>query len=190
MLFSTDAYPKAKSSGPCSTPKTISQRIRRLLPLGVIIAVITAGKVALTGHLLINYTASIPRGVYWISPGQMPQRGELVAFPIPESVREVVHGRRYLPASVELLAKPLAAVGGDHVCIRNHRLVINGSFVAQVRDNDQQGRPVPHSAICETLNPDQVFVATRHENSFDSRNFGPVSVHSLRGTLTPLLTVL
>lgn len=168
--------------------KNISRRARKLLPLGAVIAAFAALKVALTGHLLINVTPSIPRGVYWISPGEVPTRGQLVALPIPSRVRDLIYERQYLPRSIELLAKPVAAVGGDHVCIRERRLFINGSDVAAVLGSDRQGRIIPVAPICGALPASHVFVATEHENSFDSRNFGPVGVACLRGTLTPLLT--
>lgn len=161
---------------------------RRLLPLVTVAAVLVTAKVALTGHLLINYTPSIPRGIYWISLGERPQRGSLIAFPIPESARELVYSRQYVPRSIRLFAKPVAAVGGDHVCIRDQRLVVNGRFVSHVLGVDRQGRPMPMCEACGILRPGEVFVATEHDNSFDSRNFGPVAVEEIRGTLTALWT--
>lgn len=186
MPYSVEDSPKATSCELCSHRKSLTQRARRLLPLGVLIAGVTIAKMALTGHLLWNITPSIPRGIYWISPGERPERGALVTLPIPESARELLYEREYLPRSVKLLAKPVAAVGGDRVCVRDRRLFINGKFAGNVLDTDVQGRPMPLHATCEMLPADVVFLATHHDNSFDSRNFGPVSIESVRGTLTPL----
>jgi conjugative transfer signal peptidase TraF len=190
MQFSVDDSPQPKS---CARPpfRTIwLAKARSALLVAVAgLVIVAAAKSFLMGHLLVNFTPSIPQGLYWVTPGARPGRGELVTFPIPQHVRTLLYERQYVPRSVELLSKPVAAVGGDRVCIRDRRLIINGRLTGEVLQNDQQGRPMPHAAICETLSSEQVFVATRHANSFDSRNFGPVSVHSLRGTLTPLLTV-
>lgn len=156
--------------------------------MGKAVAAVGIAKVALTGHLLVNITASIPRGIYWISPNEVPRQGQLVALPIPEEARELLYERQYLPRSVRLLAKPVAAVGGEHVCVRNRSLFVNGERVGDVLGTDREGRAMPHHAMCETLAPDQLFLAARHGNSFDSRNFGPITVQQIRGTLTPLLT--
>ena len=151
-------------------------------------AALGASKLCLSGHLLINFTASIPRGVYWISTSQRPRRGDLVTFPIPESVRELVHVRRYVPASIQLLSKPVAAVSGDRVCVRDNRLFVNDEFAGNVLDVDPEGRSVPKDITCAMLRPGQLYVAAHHDNSFDSRCFGPIPVDGVRGTLTPLIT--
>lgn len=161
---------------------------RRLVPLVVVMAVFGAGKLALSGHFLVNFTPSIPRGFYWISLGVRPQPGDLVAFPIPERVRELVYERRYVPRSIRLLAKPVVAVGGDHVCIRDHRLVVNGQVAGNALSVDREGKSMPRYSGCGVLQPDELFVATDHDTSFDSRYFGPIDRSVVRGTLSALLT--
>jgi type IV secretory pathway protease TraF len=47
---------------------------------------------------------------------------------------------------------------------------------------------MPEYLGCGVLRPEEVFVATHHDNSFDSRYFGPIQLPSVRGTLLPLLT--
>jgi conjugative transfer signal peptidase TraF len=149
--------------------------------------VLLAGQRALSGRLLINYTPSIPQGIYWVSPGAAPERGDLVAFPIPENVRELLYERGYIPRSIQLLAKPVAAVGGDRVCISEHRLLVNGEVAGTVLDVDRRGRAMPRYAGCGVLPSGALFVTTGHDNSFDSRNFGPIDTSVVRGTLTIIL---
>jgi len=170
-------------------PKNIlGRRWRRLIPLVAGAALLGVGKVALSGHFLINFTPSIPRGIYWISPGVRPQRGDLVTFPIPESVRELVYERQYVPRTIRLLAKPVIAIGGDHVCVRDHELVVNGHSAGKVLGVDRDGKPMPEYSGCGVLDPGDVFVSTQHDNSFDSRYFGPLELSVVRGTLSALLT--
>jgi conjugative transfer signal peptidase TraF len=147
-----------------------------------------AAKLALSGHLLVNFTPSIPRGLYWIHIGETPRRGALVAVPIPESVRDLVYDRHYVPRSIQLLAKPVAAVGDDQVCLRDHQLFVNGALAGNVLDVDREGHPLPQHPLCARLPESSLFLATRHDDSFDSRYFGPVPVDAVRGTLTPLWT--
>jgi conjugative transfer signal peptidase TraF len=170
------------------TKNTLVRGWRRLIPLLAGAALLGAGKLALSGHLLINFTPSIPRGVYWISPGVRPQRGDLVAFPLPESVRELLYERQYVPRSIRLLAKPVAALGGDHVCVRDHELVVNGHVAGKVLTVDRDGKPMPQYSGCGVLPPSELFVSTEHDNSFDSRYFGAIELPVVRGTLSALLT--
>lgn len=164
------------------------RRARKLLYLVGLAALLGALQLTLSGHLLLNITGSIPRGIYWISPRLMPLRGQLVTFTIPEPVRSFLHERQYVPRSIQLLAKPVAAVAGDHVCTQPAALVINGIVLGKIRDADLAGRPLPRRVLCRRLEQDEVFLATEREDSFDSRYFGPVVVTALRGTLTALVT--
>jgi conjugative transfer signal peptidase TraF len=165
------------------------QRLRRALPWMVsVLGVLLVLKLTLGGHLMYTVTGSIPRGIYWITLSHHAGRGDLVTFPIPESVRDLIYERRYLPPTVKVLAKPVAAAAGDRVCLRGEHLVINDRVITAIRSHDSQGRPLPHPELCRSLAEGELFVATSHENSFDSRHFGPIASSQLRGTLTPILT--
>jgi conjugative transfer signal peptidase TraF len=163
-------------------------RLRKALPwFAAVLGSLLVLKTTTSGHLLYTVTGSIPRGVYWITPSQRAKRGDLVIFPIPAEVRELVYERRYLPSTVKVLAKPVAAVAGDHVCLRGEGLVVNGQAITLTLSHDAQGRLLPRHDLCRVLADGEMFVATTHSNSFDSRNFGPISCTRLRGTLTPIL---
>ena len=140
---------------------------------------------AVGSHLLWNWTPSLPRGLYWLSHDRTAQVGSLVAFPVPKSVEPLVVERRYLPPG-GLLVKPIVAVGGDCVCTDSRALVIQGETFGRVLTEDSAQRPLPWAKVCGPLSEGQVFVASRHEKSFDSRTFGPVPIGALRGTVTPL----
>jgi conjugative transfer signal peptidase TraF len=174
--------------GPRRPKRILGRWWRKLIPLVVCAVLLGAGKLALSGHLLINFTSSIPRGLYWISPGERPQRGDLVTFPIPASVRDLVYERKYVPRSIRLLAKPVVAIGGDHVCVRAHQLVVNGHVAGNVQTLDRDGKRMPQYSGCGVLHPGEIFVATEHDHSFDSRYFGAVELAAVRGTLSALLT--
>ncbi|HKO91395.1 MAG TPA: conjugative transfer signal peptidase TraF [Polyangiaceae bacterium] len=161
---------------------------RRFIPLAVGAALLGVGKIAFSGHLLINFTPSIPRGLYWISHEVRPVRGDLVVFPIPDSVRDLLYERQYVPRTIRLLAKPVSAIGGDHVCVRDHQVVVNGHVAGNVLAVDRDGKPMPQYSGCGVLPPGELFVSTEHANSFDSRYFGPLDLRVVRGTLSALLT--
>ena len=150
-------------------------------------AVASALACILASHLVWNWTPSVPLGLYWLSRGASPARGELVAFAVPPNVAALVHERRYLPVGA-MLVKPVVATAGDRVCTDGGVLRINGAPFGAVLTEDSAGRPLPHFEGCGPLPEGEAFVASHHPRSFDSRTFGPVPLRAIRGTVRPLWT--
>jgi len=181
-----------------SVPAMAERRGRRPLPrprvlttvLGALVAtaLVTAAACMLASHLLINVTRSMPLGLYWVRRGSARSLGrrDLVAFPVPPSVRGLVLDRHYLMDGA-LLLKPIAAVAGDVVCIEGDALTIGGEPAARLRSHDSEGRALPRDARCASLPSGLVYVLAPDPRSFDSRVFGPVDVHTL-SEVTPLWT--
>ncbi len=145
---------------------------------------------ALAWHLVWNRTPSLPLGLYWLSRGASPERGKLVAFPVPTHVEDLVRERQYLPPGA-MLVKPVVATAGDRVCTEGDVFTINGQSLAgggRIAVADSAGRPLPRYDGCGPVPDGWVFVASSYAKSFDSRTFGPVSVQDIRGTVTPLWT--
>ena len=149
--------------------------------------VATALVSVVASHLVYNWTASLPPGFYWLKHNATPRRSELVAFPIPADVIELVRDRRYLPDGAYIV-KPVIGLPGDVVCTKGGVLTVNGETVGAVLTEDAGGRPLPHYDVCDRVPTGQLYVASHHPRSFDSRAFGPVSSLVVRGTVTPLWT--
>jgi conjugative transfer signal peptidase TraF len=160
---------------------------RMVLGLLAVCVCTTALACIVASHLLWNRTASLPLGLYFRSSETRPYEGALVALRVPPTVRPLVHERRYLPDG-SLLIKPVAAVAGDVVCARRGILTINGEPFGRILACDSDGRELPAYEGCGALPEGQVFLASHHPGSFDSRSFGPVDIHALKGTVTPLWT--
>ena len=139
-------------------------------------------------HCIWNWTPSLPLGLYWLSPG-VGKRAELVAFPVPDSVRALVAERHYLPCRA-LLIKPIVAQAGDDVCTDGGTLTVNEEPVGAIAARDSAGRPLPHPDFCGSVPEGLLYVASHHPRSFDSRTFGPIAVRDVRGTVTPIWTYL
>jgi conjugative transfer signal peptidase TraF len=173
-----------------SLRRTLTARELETLFVRAILVTACAAAIAclVASHLLWNWTPSLPLGLYWISSAaQRPTRGDLVAFPLPEAVRELVLERRYLPPDA-LLVKPVVAADADRVCTEGGTLTVNDVPFGAVATQDTRGRPLPHPEVCGPLPPDLVYVASRCPTSFDSRSFGAVPLRAIRGTVTPLWT--
>ena len=149
--------------------------------------IITAGACALAYHLIYNWTESLPLGFYWLERDVEPARGELVAFPIPDDVRQLVHERRYVPDGAYLV-KPVVGLPGDRVCSDGGVFTVNDEVIGRVLTEDRAGRPLPHPDVCKMVGQGEIYVASKNPRSFDSRTFGSVSRCAIRGRVTALWT--
>jgi conjugal transfer pilin signal peptidase TrbI len=111
----------------------------------------------------------------------------IVAFPVPEPVRDIVYGRQWLLKGA-LLMKPIAALPTESVSITDEGLYINDKLFGPVFFSDRQGMPLPRLRFSSTLTSDQVFVASPYERSFDSRYFGPLHMKDIVAQAIPVLT--
>ena len=138
-------------------------------------------------HLIWNRTESMPLGWYWLHRGEHAARGDTVAFPIPASVRQMVHERGYLQDGAYLI-KTVVALPGDRVCTEGAVLRVNGRSLGAVLEEDRAGRPLPHAEVCAAVEAGEVYVASEHPRSFDSRVFGAIRLGEIRGKVVALWT--
>jgi type IV secretory pathway protease TraF len=108
----------------------------------------------------------------------------------PPAIELMLVANRILPPSVPLL-KQVTAIGGDEVC-RSKALIgtiaINDQVVAEVLDQDREGRRLPSWDGCIHLVDGEFFLLQPHPYSFDSRYFGPVLRCDVLGVARPLWT--
>jgi type IV secretory pathway protease TraF len=87
------------------------------------------------------------------------------------------------------LLKPIAAVAGDDVCVREDGVWVLDQWYGPVL-HEAYGLPLPHPLPdgCATLGAGEVFVATVTHRSLDSRYFGPVPMQTLSARAIPIYT--
>lgn len=138
-------------------------------------------------RLIWNASASVARGLYWLSGGALA-RGDLVLAEPPPEARRLAAARFYLPAGVKLV-KRVAAVSGDVVCGAGGAVFIDGRLAARRLSRDGQGRSLPQWQGCRTLGAGDVFLLMEGvADSFDGRYFGPIGRTAIVGKLVPLWT--
>ncbi len=167
-----------------------SRRLRRylLLALGACAAVALPGLVRPAPRLVWNASPSMPIGLYAVSPGTTPHRGDFVVAWLPKAVRALAAARRYLPVTVPLV-KRVGAVARDRVCASGEAILINGVKVARRLRQDARGRPLPSWTGCRILRREEIFlISADRPDSFDSRYFGPILRNQLVGTARPIWT--
>jgi type IV secretory pathway protease TraF len=104
----------------------------------------------------------------------------VIAFKTPPAAAAYLDTRK---GHMRILLKVVAAARGDFVCIKAHRLYIDGISLGDVASHDGSGAPLPQWRDCRILEPDEVFVLGQSAaHSFDSRYFGPISKASIIGS--------
>lgn len=152
------------------------------------IMVVSGALLTRAPQVLINTTASEPRGLY-LKTRDDPGRGRLVAFPAPPAAFPYADRRLAYLHRTPLL-KAVAAGPGDQVCTLNGQLAIGGQVRARIVQRDRYGIALPHWTGCRRLAPDELFVfSDRVPNSFDSRYFGPIRRGAVLGVYAPLVVL-
>ena len=136
-------------------------------------------------RLVWNASASAPLGLYLVSPGKRPGRGDMVVAWAPQPARLLAARRHYLPLNVPLV-KRVAAIGGDKICAIGGVISVDGRAVARRQIQDAAGRAMPWWRGCVTLTGDQFLLLTDAPASFDGRYFGPIWREGNVGRATPL----
>ena len=131
-------------------------------------------------RLVWNVSASAPLGLYRVEPERAVRRGDMVVARVGEPWRGLAAERHYLPANVPLV-KQVAAAAGDQVCALGHTIFIDGEPVAERRQADRHGRPLPRWSGCVRLRGQQIFLLTQHPDSFDGRYFGVTNAADIVG---------
>lgn len=159
--------------------------------IGSAAAFVLAGRLlwpALGVPLLINTTASEPRGIYRVARRPAYTRGMLVVLPVPASVASLVIDRGWLARGVPLI-KGVGAVAGDHVCVTDEVVTVNGDIVGPVYTRDSDGRPLPVVRGCERVPAGEFWPLSAYAlKSFDGRYMGAQPVSSILGEAVPVWT--
>jgi conjugative transfer signal peptidase TraF len=169
----------------------MKSNLKRLFPLIVSLCVLAAFVLLfkfLSHRYLIQVSGSMPKGIYKIKAADNVSLGQIVVFNIPKSISGLVQKRRWAPERLTyLLMKPVAAKAGDRVLISEKGLFINDLYVGAVKRFDSAGRPLPVIDGEFVLRQNELFAVSSHDNSFDSRYFGPIQTSAVKGVVEPLI---
>ena len=165
-------------------------RARRiLLTTGAAVGLIGASTIIRSNPLVIwNASASVPIGFYAVTRIREPNVGDLVAARAPAPLERWLVDNGYIGGDTPLL-KRVAALSGAEVCREGTTIRIDGSAVAEARERDRLGRPLPVWRGCRRLRDGEVFFLNADEPaSLDGRYFGPLGTATIIGRATPLWT--
>ena len=139
-------------------------------------------------RLIWNASASVPVGLYAVSPLGEPGIGDLVLTAPPPALANLLSSRRYLAPGLPIL-KHVAALPGQRVCRIGEAVMIDGTRAAIALARDPVGRPLPVWSGCRVLQPGRVFLLNADSpTSVDSRYVGPLPRSSLLGRAVAIWT--
>jgi conjugative transfer signal peptidase TraF len=136
--------------------------------------------------LVWNASASVPIGLYAIEHPTNLQVADLVIVRPPEQLESFLADRNYLPRGVPLV-KHVSALAGQSVCRTGFAITIDAVAVANARESDSRGRPLPSWQGCRVVGEDEVFLLNpQSDDSLDGRYFSVLPTSSIVGRALPL----
>ena len=106
-----------------------------------------------------NLTESLPGHVYVIQKGAPVKRGDIIGF--------YWHGGATYPKG-EIFLKLVRGVPGDGITVKGREVYVNNTLIGHAKDKSKAGIPLEVTHKLE-VGQDELFVATPHRDSFDSR---------------------
>ena len=153
--------------------------------LGLLLVGVTS-LVHLVPRLIWNASASVPIGLYAVTPTSGHHVGDLVVVRPPETLAAFLDTRGYLARGIPLL-KHIAAVPGQTVCRTGPLITIGEMAMGQALDRDHLGRVLPVWEGCRLIADNEVFLMNwQSGNSLDGRYFGPLPASAIVGRADPL----
>lgn len=137
-----------------------------------------------THCLLVNLSASMPRGVWWCEKGGGVGSSMVAITPPEEAVA------RGCARQGQLLLKHVWARPGEEVCIEGRALYKGGAPNRSISTSllSSQGQLLRLGFQgCKVVKEGELFVLGQHPSSCDSRYFGPIKTDRIVGAITPLL---
>ena len=157
-----------------------------LLGAGVAIALIAASLPDRAPRFLWNASASLPIGLYSLTPPEALAVGDLVAVRLPPELADWAASRGYLGRHA-LLLKRVAAMPGAVVCRSSGAILIDGAAVATAAAADSRGRPMPVWLGCRRLaEGEELLLLAETADSLDSRYLGPTTIAAIVARARPI----
>ena len=156
-----------------------------------------AAVVGLLGRLRVNYTRSLPIGLYRTVRGGPIARGATVLVCLPAPVALFARERGYLwrgscPGAAARVGKLVLGVEGDVVGLTEAGLSVNGRHMPRTEPlpTDTKGRVVTHYpyGVYKVGRNEVWLYSPYHRMSFDSRYFGPVPAANVESRMVAIWT--
>jgi conjugative transfer signal peptidase TraF len=141
-----------------------------------------------TPKLIWNASASVPNGLYDLTPPRDLHVGDLVAVTPPKSLADFMVERGYIGRDVPLM-KHVAGLPGQQACRIGNTITVDGVPFGDALDRDRMGRDLPVWQGCRRIADGDIFLMNSTvRDSLDGRYFGPIPARTVIGRATPIYT--
>ena len=138
--------------------------------------------------LVWNASASVPIGLYQVTPAAHLTVTDLVVALPPALLDAMLADEGYLPRGVPLIKRVLA-LPGQTICRTGGFVTVDRILMGSAREKDRNRHPLPSWQGCRVVATDHVFLMNWDEpNSLDGRYFGTLPLASVVGRAEPLWT--
>lgn len=135
-----------------------------------------------------NASASVPVGLYRLTPTERFDIGDYVVVVPPASLAAFLAERGYLPLGVPLIKRVLARPGA-RVCRFGFTIIAYEHAYGAAHERDRLDRPLPSWQGCRTLADGEIFLMNWDApDSLDGRYFGPLPASSIVARALPVWT--
>lgn len=107
--------------------------------------------------LVWNASASVPIGLYKVSPAARLAVTDLVVAKPTEPLATILAEGGYLPRGLPLIKRVLA-LPGQTVCRTGVFVTVDGIVMGSAREKDRNGRKLPKWQGCRVVAPEHVFL--------------------------------
>ncbi|MGF6906801.1 S26 family signal peptidase [Fusobacterium sp. PH5-44] len=129
----------------------------------------------------INISNSLPRGLYKLESPQNLKKEDIIFFPIPNNIRELLRERKYISPVINSFMKKVGAEYGDKIQIKNNILYVNETAWGLMFTKDPRNNILPILTIDElTPGYDEILPLSSALYSFDGRYFGPIKRQEIK----------
>ena len=138
--------------------------------------------------LVWNASASVPIGLYKLTPATHLTVTDLVVALPPAPLAAMLADEGYLPRGVPLIKRVLA-LPGQTVCRTGVFVTVDRILMGSAREKGRNGHAMPSWQGCRVVATDHVFLMNWDEPaSLDGRYFGTLPLASVVGRAQPLWT--
>lgn len=150
---------------------------RALFAITAFVMVVLLAQRNLGVQLVYNHSESMEVGWYLVKKSKAYKKQDVVVFRQPEHITRCTR-------SGGKLFKRIIAVEGDRVCLEQGIITVNDEL--PFGKTDKRLHPKLIWRGCKHIERGQVFLATTHPQSCDSRFYGPLPQSILWGTARKL----
>ena len=139
--------------------------------------------------LFVNFTDSIPCGLYLRVPLENIQTGDIVAYMPSDEVVAFMRDRGWLKEGREPIPflKYVGGIQGDSYAVIGHVFFINGEEIGDVLCNDSRGQALPYYQGAFIIHKGEFLPLSSDSKGFDGRYTGCVPLERVIAKAIPIL---